>query len=310
VQLTPNDLKIKKVSEENNIGVFTFEPLPTGFGYTLGNTLRRVLLTSLEGAAVTQIKIDGVDHQFSTIEGVKEDVVELMLNFKELVFKLHTDNPVVAKISKSGECKVTAKDIEVSSDAEVINTKHHLATLTDSKAKFDVELVIEPGVGYSPVEDRESSKVGVILLDTVFSPILNASYVVEPTRMGRDIGLDKLTMTIETDGSISPEDALTKSATVLKKFFARFAEGEDEEEEVEEEMGAEAISTVKVENILLEELPLPTRTINALRKHGIQSLAELADKSEEELADIKNLGEKSIKEINKLLVKEGLRDAS
>lgn len=297
------DIKINKVSEEGDTGVFTFEPLPMGFGHTLGNTLRRVLLTSLKGAAVTQIKIAGVPHQFSTISGVKEDVVEIGLNFKRIRAKIYSDNPVVGKISKSGEGKVTAKDIDISSEVEILNKDQHIATLSDSKSKFDIELVIEPGVGYSPVEERETSKIGVILLDAVFSPVLKVDYAVEPTRMGGTIGLDKLTLEITTDGSITPSEALTEAATILRNFFNRFAAAEDEEpkgkvSEEEKEGGV-------MDDVAVEDLPLPTRTINALKKAKINTLKELASKTDEDLSDVKNLGEKSLEEIKKLLKKEG-----
>lgn len=308
--LNANDVKIKKLSEEGNKAVFTFEPLPTGFGHTLGNTLRRVLLTSLPGAAATQIKIEGAVHQFDTIEGVKEDLVELSLNLKQLRAKIHGDNPVVGKISVKGGGKVTAKDIEVSSEVEILNKDLHIATLADAKSKLEAEIVFEPGVGYSPVEERETSKIGVILLDALFSPVVDANYTVEPTRKGTTIGLDKLVLTVETDGGVEPSDALAQAATILRDFFKRFALAEDpEEEEVEEEVAELAPKpTLDAKKVAVDELPLPTRTINALRKAEINTLSELAAKSDDELADIKNLGEKSIQEIKKLLKKEGLAE--
>lgn len=307
--LKPKDVKIRKKSEEGNTAVFSFEPLPKGFGHTLGNTLRRILLTSLEGAAVTQIKIDNVVHEFSTIEGVKEDVVEISLNFKDIKASIHSENPVVGTIEVKGEGKVTAGDIKVPSDVEIINKDLHIATLADSKAEFKAEVVFEPGVGYSPVEDRETSKIGVILLDAMFSPILDVNYRIEKTRKGTVADLDELLLTIETDGSVDPEDALTQAATLLRKFFARFADGEDDPEELEEEEKEIVQSSVlKTRKVLVEELPLPTRTINALRKAGIETLTELAEKSEDELADIKNIGAKSISEVEKLLEEEGLNE--
>ena len=303
--LSTKDIKIKKVSEEGNKAVFTFEPLPKG----LGNTLRRVLLTSLKGGAITQMKVEGAVHEFSTVEGVKEDLVELGLNLKQVRASVHSDNPVVGKISVTGPGKITAKDIEVTSDVEIINKDLHIATLADKKSKLDIEVVFESGAGYSPVDERESSKIGVILLDALFSPIVGATYEVDPTRKGGTIGLDKLTLEVETDGSTDPSDALTHGATILRDFFNRFALAEDpEEEEVEdEELDVTPVSGVDAGTVSVEELPLPTRTVNALKKAEILTLSELAEKSNDELADIKNLGEKSIEEIKKLLVKEGLR---
>ena len=306
--INTDDIKIKKVSEEGSKGVFTFEPLPKGFGHTLGNTLRRVLLTSLKGGAITQMKVEGSVHQFSTVEGIKEDLVEIGLNLKQIRAKVHSDNPVVGKISVTGPGKVTAKDIEVTSDVEIVNKDMHIATLADKKTKFEVELVFESGVGYSPVEERETSKIGVILLDALYSPIVGSVYEVEDTRKGSTIGLDKLTLEIETDGTITPSDALALAATILRDFFKRFALAEDpEEEETEEDELAAPVAGLDAGKVAVEELPLPTRTINALKKAEITTLAALAEKSDDELSDIKNLGEKSIEEIKKLLVKEGLR---
>src|SRR3989338_8892151 len=305
--LDTKDIRIKRESSEGNVAVFKFEPLPKGFGHTLGNTLRRVLLTSLKGGAITQMKVAGVVHQFSTVEGIKEDLVEIGLNRKQVRARVHCENPVVGKLSVTGPGKITAGDIEVSSDVEIINKDLHIATLADKKAKLEVELVFESGVGYLPVEERETSKIGVILLDALFSPIINATYEVEPTRKGGVIGLDKLILTLETDGSIDSSEALAQAATILRDFFKRFALAEDPEEEVETESGAMPVAKMDTGSIAIEELPLPTRTINALKKAKIETLAELAGKSEEELADVKNLGEKSVGEIHKLLEKEGLR---
>ena len=303
--LDSKDVKISKISEKNNVGVFVFEPLPQTYGHTFGSTLRRVLLTSLEGAAVTQVKFDGVVHQFSTVPGVKEDVVELGLNFKNIRAKMHIGSLIVARINKKGPGAVTAADIETDSSLEILNKDLHLATLADKNSTLSAELVFELGVGYSPIEDRETSKIGVILLDAFFSPVTSANYMVEPTRLGRKIGLDKLILTITTDGSVTPDRALAKAATTLSAFFGRFSEGEDKKDE---EMGQGSSGVAGAhEDVLLEELSLPTRTINALRKQNIETLQQLARKSDEELSDIKNLGEKSVGEIKKLLVKEGLR---
>ena len=306
--LDTKDIRIKRESSEGNVAVFTFEPLPKGFGHTLGNTLRRILLTSLKGGAITQMKVAGVVHQFSTVEGIKEDLVEIGLNLKQVRVKVHSENPVVGRINTTGPGKITAGDIEVSSDVEIINKDLHIATLADKKSKLDIELVFESGVGYLPVEERETSKVGVILLDALFSPIISANYEVEETRKGGVIGLDKLTLTLETDGSIDPSEAVAQAATILKDFFKRFALAEDPEEEVVvTPAGTVPAARTDTGSIAIEELPLPTRTINALKKARIETLAELAGKSEEELADIKNLGEKSVGEIHKLLQREGLR---
>jgi len=303
--VSPVDLKIKTISEESNKGVFSFDPLPKGFGHTLGSVLRRVLLTSVKGAAITQVKLSGVGHQFSTVAGVKEDAVELSLNFKDLRFKNHTDQPVIATIEKKGPGKVTASDIECSSDLEVINKNTHIATLADAKTEFKAEITVATGYGYSPVEEREGSKIGVILLDALYSPVLRVMYNVVPTRFGKKTDLDKLVLTVETDGSVMPKDAVTESTELLGRFFDRLTAWDHVSEIiVEEDADADEQDEVGEEEVSVDELPLPTRTINALRKAGIETFSELKKKSEDELADIKNLGEKSVIEIRKLLLSE------
>lgn len=305
--ITSKDIKIKTISEDKTSGVFEFEPLPKGFGFTLGNTLRRVLLTSLPGAAITQIKIDGATHQFTALEGVKEDIVEIILNLKKVRFTKHSDNPEVAMVVVEGKTEVKAGDIETSSDLEIENKELHIATLADKKSKLTIELIVETGVGYSPMEDRPSSKVGVIVIDAIFSPVLTANVQVEETRAGGRTDLDKLILTVETDGTVKPSTAVYQSSQMLAEFFDVFAKWEQAEDTPEtiEEITADAS---QMDDVLVDDLPLQTRTINALKKHGINTLLELTQKSEEELADIKNLGEKSISEINKLLRKEGLKE--
>lgn len=306
--LQTSDVKIKKISDKDGIGVFEFSPLPAGFGRTLGSSLRRVLLTSLVGSAATEVRIPKVTHQFSTISGVKEDVVEITLNLKLLKTKMHSTTPVVGKIEKTGKGPVTAGDIKISSDVEIINKDLHIAELADKNSKFEADITIENGVGYSPVEKRKSSKVGVILLDAIFSPVVHVSYIVEPTRKGEETGLDKLVITVETDGSITAEDAVTEAATLLRNFFSRFARGVDPEE-IEDDQLVEAsppMENITQNEVLIEDLSLPTRTINALQKAEIKTLGELAKLTPEDLSDIKNLGDKSIVEIKKLLASEGV----
>ncbi len=311
MKVNPSDLKISAVSEKANVGVFSMEPLPTGYGHTVGNSLKRTLLTSLEGSAITQLKFAGVDHQFTTIPGVKEDVVEITLNLKKVRFNNFSKNPVAASINAKGPGVVTAGDIEASSEIEVINKDLVIATLNDKNATLKAEIVVETGIGYSPMEERQTSKIGVIVLDAMYSPIVNAHYEVEPTRFGKDINLDKVVLTVETDGSISPKEAVTKSAAILKEYYTTVSSWNGEEiVEEEPEYVVPAIKVTKSkgqEGTAVEELSLPTRTINALKKHGIETLGDLISKSDEELSDIKNLGEKSVEEIKKLLEKEGYR---
>ncbi|MFC1625228.1 DNA-directed RNA polymerase subunit alpha [Patescibacteria group bacterium] len=305
MEVTKENLKVKEIEEKGNKGSYSFEPLPTGFGYTLGNALRRVLLTSIEGAAITQIKIPSVSHQFTTIPGVKEDVVELTLNLKKVRFKIHSDDPVIASIVKKGGGEVTAKDIEVPGELEVMNKDQHIATLADSKSSIEIELIVEPGVGYSPMEERQTQKVGVIVMDALFSPVLNANYQVEPTRFGGRTDLDKIIINIETDGSVSPKEAIVKASQILKNYYSTFEIWQTEPEK-EEEIRVKKVGPS--EDISVDELPLQTRTINALKKSNIETLHQLAEKNDEDLADIKNVGEKSLSEIKDLLEKEGFRE--
>lgn len=305
--LKPENLNISKVSQDNNIGVFVFEPLPSGFGNTIGNALRRVLYSSLEGAAITQIKISGVLHQFTTIPGVKEDVVDITLNFKRVRVKLNSKNAIVGVIDKKGPGVVTAGDIQFPSDAEVVNPDLVIATLADSKTKFEAEVLVEPGVGFSPVEERETSKIGVILLDSVFSPVIKVSYLVEPVRFGKKVDLDKLTLTVETDGTITPWEAVSQAASILKDFFSVISNWREDGGGENTKGESLASSTGARKNYPIDELPISNRSINALKKHGIKNLEELAALSDEQIRDIKNLGDKSVAEILDLLAKEGFR---
>jgi DNA-directed RNA polymerase subunit alpha len=298
--LSQYDLKFTKVSESKNSAVFSFEPLPSGFGHTLGSVLRRVALTSVKGAAVTSFRIPGVTHQFTTIDGIKEDLVEVTLNLKELRFKLHSEGQFVGKISKKGPGVVTAADIEVSSEVEIINPDAVIATISDKTKAFEIELTIESGIGYSPVENRENPKLGIVLVDAIFSPVVSASYSVESTRVGRQSGLDKLLLTVQTDGSLKASDVVKVSASILRDFFAKFASA-NESQNIDTLFQQTSTAELKSDNSSVDDLPLPTRTINALKKHGINTLSDLRTKSDEEISDIKNLGEKSIDEIKKLL---------
>ncbi|MBI4091199.1 DNA-directed RNA polymerase subunit alpha [candidate division WWE3 bacterium] len=307
MRILPTDVKIKKEAEEGAKGTFVIEPLPQGFGYTLGNSLRRALLTSLTGGAITQVKFAGVPHQFTTIKGVKEDVVELCLNLKKVRIKVHGENPVVLKLSKSGPADVKASDFEVPSDAVIVNKDLHIATLADKSTRLELEAVAESGSGYVPAEEKESSKIGVILLDSVFSPVTVVSYNVEPTRVGRETDLDKLVLNVQTDGTLSPFDALTQAAGILQKYFERVNLGVEEMEGGELDVKESVSVDGKKEDVYLEELPLPTRTINALKKAGIRTLSDLSSKLPEELTEVKNLGDKSIEEIKKLLEREGIK---
>lgn len=310
MQVDIKDLNIVTTEEKGNSGVFSIEPLPTGFGNTIANSLRRVLLTALKGAALTQMRLSGADHQFTTVPGVKEDVVEISLNLKKVRIRMHSENPIILTIDKKGPGNVTAGDIEGSSEVEVLNKDLHIATLADKNTVFKLELVAEQGIGYSAMEERPSPKIGTIVLDALYSPVIKAAYSIEPTRFGKYINLDKIVLTVETDGSIGPSSALTEASNVLKDYFTQIVEGSKlsiDTTETQISTTEEVKRTKPAENISVDELPLQTRTINALKKQGIDTLDKLAVKSDDELEDIKNLGEKSVQEIKKLLKKEGLR---
>ncbi len=220
-------LKIKKISDDGKVGVFHIEGLYTGFGLTVGNALRRALFSSLPGAAVTQIKIKGVGHEFTTIPGVAEDVVELTLNFKKIRFKFFADEPQILTLKIKGEKEVTADDIKANSQVEIVNSDLHLATLTDKKAELDMELTVEKGLGYLPSADRKLERlaIGSIVLDAIFSPVTKVNSSVENMRVGERTDYNRLKIEIETDGSITPSDALHKTANVLKDHFEKISAG-------------------------------------------------------------------------------------
>jgi len=302
--LTSRDLNIKIIEEKPNYGKFSMSPLPTGYGFTLGNTMRRVMLSSMKGSAITEATIKGVSHQFSSIDGIKEDMVEIAMNLKSIKVKSISQGPTKLKISKKGVGVITAADIEINADVQIVNKDQVIATLTKDKSSFEVELLVENGEGFSPVESREISKVGAMLIDAIFSPVVNVAYTVVPTRVGRQGGLDELIFEIDTDGTITAEEALIESAGILRKFFSKINDGPDEIEEVEvsDESQAE-IDSNEDSSLQVEELDLPTRTINALKKAKINTVKELLNREFDELSAIKGLGEKSVEDIKKVLDK-------
>ncbi len=306
--LTSRDLNIKIIEEKPNYGKFSLSPLPTGYGFTLGNTLRRVMLSSMKGSAITEVTIKGVTHQFSSIDGIKEDLVDIGMNFKAIKVKKFSDGITKLKISKKGIGEVKASDIEKNADVEIINKDQIIATLTNAKSSFEVELIVENGEGFSPVEAREISKVGAILVDAIFSPVIKVSYEVIPTRVGRQGGLDELIFEVETDGTITAEQALIESAGILRKFFSKINDGPDEIEKVEEpSLDNVQVGSEEDNSVLVEELDLPTRTINALKKAKINSVKELLNREFDELSAIKGLGEKSVEDIKKVLDKMNIK---
>jgi len=313
--------RITSESVEQNRGTFTIEPLDRGFGYTFGNSLRRVLLSSLSGAAVTSVRIEGVAHEFSTINGVKEDVTDIVLNLKGVVCRMHSDaSEVEAPLVVTGPGEITAKDIDLPAGVEILNPDIHIATL-EKKTKLELYMTIGRGRGYRPAEENKSADqpIGVIPIDSIFSPVRRVAYAVEQARVGQKTDFDKLTLDIETDGSIDPQAALREAAELLISQLAIFTDA-DRIQELRATPGGQldghglavggagAAPALQGEeySILIEELELGVRSYNCLKRAGIQTVGDLISKSEAELNAIPNFGKKSIDEVIETLHTRGL----
>src|SRR5438045_1572742 len=307
------EFQIPKIVHEEideNRGIFQIEPLDRGFGYTFGNSLRRVLLSSLEGAAVTSVKIEGVAHEFTTLPGVREDVTDILLNFKNLIARLHGDSPEIeVRLSKRGAGTVTAKDIEAPAELEILNPDLEIANLSD-KGKLEVTLTIGRGRGYVPAGLNRGPEhtIGVIPVDSIFSPVRRVSYDVEAARVGQRTDYDKLTLDVTTDGSLSPRDSIGQAAEILIRQLAIFTDLERIEGfgEAAGEAEAEAPQAHGMENFPIEELELGVRSYNCLKRVGIETIGDLVSKTEGELAAIPNFGKKSIDEVVETLHARGL----
>jgi len=303
----------KIVKKEGHRAIFEIEGLYPGYGVTLGNALRRVLLSSLSGAAVTGVKIKGVQHEFSTVPHVMEDAIELILNLRQVRFKLFSSEPVKLLLSVKGEKEVKAKDIKTTSDVELINPEVHLATLTDKKAELEMEVEVDKGFGFVPVEARRKEKleIGMIAVDAVFSPMKKVNFEVENMRVGDRTDFNRLRLDIETDGSIDAEEAFKKASEILVAQFSVLADlGQEEGETVEEKKEEETEETADASKTKLEETKLSRRTLNALTEGGIKTVGALSKKTKEELLEIEGMGEKGIVEVKKVLKKLelGLKD--
>lgn len=311
----PNKPKI--IHEEENKAVFEIEACYPGYGITLGNAFRRAILSSLPGAAITGVKIKGAQHEFSTLPHVKEDIVQIILNLKQIRFKIHTNEPVRATLKIKGEKAVKAGDIKTGSELEVTSKDVHIATLTSKKAELEMEFDIEPGLGYAPVESRRKKKIeiGKIAVDAIFSPVKKVNYTIENMRVGERTDYDRLTFQIETDGSITPKDAFLKAADILVNQFKVFASlgeknkkkkmvkiSKKEDKKKSPTIGKKELPAKKKVN----ELKLSLRTINVLEMAGIKTVAGLAKKRIEDLEKIEGLGPKGVVEIRRALGKMGL----
>lgn len=283
--------KLTVEESTDDFAQINIEPLEQGFGHTLGNSIRRVLLGHIPGAAITSVQINGVNHQFTTLEGMKEDVIDLILNLKQIRVSYKGEEPVTATLKASGPGEVKAEQIEFPSGVELANPDLVLANLADKKNKLEVSMTIESGVGYSPAEDREVSTLGVIPVDATFSPISRVDFNVSDTRVGRVTNFDKLQLKVWTDGTVSGEEAVKTAAEIIKLYFQQITDPIDQpvdEEETNQQNDPE------VYKITVEELELPTRIANALRKAGIGTVKDLVYTKKDEISKIKNLGNKSL----------------
>ena len=311
------DFQIPKIVHEEadeHRGVFVIEPLDRGFGHTFGNSLRRVLLSSLEGAAVTSVKVEGTAHEFTTLPGVREDVTDIVLNLKNLVARLHGDSPEVeVHIAKKGPGIVTAADIEAPAELEILNPELEIANLSD-RGRLELTLTIGRGRGYNPAELNRGPQhtIGVIPIDSIFSPVRRVSFAVEAARVGQRTDYDKLMLDITTDGSVDPKDALGEAAEILIRQLAIFTdidkmEGFGEQAVVTGDgVSPETGLARGMENFPIEELELGVRSYNCLKRVGIETIGDLVTKSENELAAIPNFGKKSIEEVKETLAQHGL----
>ena len=299
--------KLECVEMSENYGRFVVEPLERGFGMTLGNSMRRVLLSSLPGVAATSIRIDGVLHEFSTIEGVKEDVTEIVLNLKGLICKLHSQGPKKVIIDAAGECEVTAGDILPDSDVEIINPELHLATL-DENGKLHMEIMLDHGRGYVVADrnKRPDMPIGEIAVDSIYTPITKVNFTVDNTRVGQITGYDKLTLEIWTNGSIKPDEAASYAAKILTEHLMLFINLTDRIQGVEIMVEKEESKKEKILEMNIEDLDLSVRSYNCLKRAGINTVEELVQRDEDEMMKVRNLGRKSLEEVQQKLAQLGL----
>ena len=296
---------------DDSYGKYVIEPLERGYGTTLGNSLRRVLLSSLPGTAVTSIRISGIQHEFSTIPGVKEDVTEIVLNIKRIIARLHSDEPKTVYIEASGECEVTAGDIKADGEVEILNPELHIATL-DPDASLSMELTLDHGRGYVPADKNKNPQqiIGTIPVDSIYTPVLKVNYAVENTRVGNQTDFDKLTLEVWTDRTITPRDAVSLGAKILVDHFTLFTDLSDS-------IGSRSTVVEKVETqrdkvleMTIEELDLSVRSFNCLKRANINTVEDLISKTQDEMIKVRNLGRKSLEEVEHKLAMMGLSLAS
>lgn len=298
---------ITKVDESTNYGKFVIEPLERGYGTTLGNSLRRILLSSLPGSAVSNIQIDGVLHEFSTIDGVYEDVTQIVLNIKKLALKNHSEESQKVEIDVMGPATVTAKDILVNDSIEVLNPDQYICSIAEG-GRFHVQMTIKNGRGYTPADQNKSSDtpIGVLAIDSIFTPIERVNYQVESTRVGKRNDFDKLTLDVWTNGSISPREAISLAAKILMDHLGVFVNLSDDAKHTETMVEKEETQKEKKLEMTIEELDLSVRSYNCLKRAGINTVQELTNKSEADMMKVRNLGRKSLEEVKAKLGGLGL----
>lgn len=300
IEIEKPRIETAELTEDGKYGRFVVEPLERGFGNTLGNSLRRVLLSSLEGCAVTSVKIDGVLHEFSTIPGVKEDVTEIVLNLKSLVPKLHETCPKVVEIAAEGPCEVTAGDIKCDSEVEILNPELHIATLGEG-AKLNMEITVDKGRGYVPGERNKqlsgNNVIGILPIDSIYTPVLKVNYTVDNTRVGQITDFDKLTLDVWTNGVINAEEAVSLAAKVLTEHLNLFVNLSDKASSAELMVEKDDKGKEKILEMTIEDLDLSVRSFNCLKRAGINTVEDLINKSEEDMMKVRNLGRKSLEEV-------------
>ncbi|NTV89316.1 MAG: DNA-directed RNA polymerase subunit alpha [Clostridiales bacterium] len=307
IEIEKPKIECVQASEDSTYGKFVIEPLERGYGITLGNSLRRILLSSLPGVAVTSIKIDGVLHEFSTVPGVIEDVTEIILNVKNLSLKMFGEGPKIVYVDTDGEGPVTAGDIKTDSDVEILNPEMHICTL-NGESRFYMELVLNKSRGYVPAEKNKQpgQPIGIIPIDSIYTPVRKVNYTVDNTRVGQVTDYDKLTLEVWTNGSIKPDEAISLGAKILSEHLNLFIDLSDHAKHTEIMVEKEETKKEKVLEMTIEELDLSVRSYNCLKRAGINTVEDLTNKTEEDMMKVRNLGRKSLEEVLQKLHALGL----
>lgn len=305
------NFKVKEVTISPDYGEFIIEPLQPGYGHTMGNALRRVLYTSIPGSAITTVRINGVKHKFSTLKGLKENIVDLLLNLKEITFRLSNNKPsATIKLSVKGARQITADDLELSDGVEIVNKDQYIGSLSGDNAKLDIEMTVERGFGYSLAEERKASTLGIITTDAVFTPVRRVNYSVVATRVGRQTNLDKLILKIWTNGTIGPRQALNHAAKILSSYFMQIYEPISQDAPASETKTANSSVPQGLLRMTIDELDLPTRIYNSLRNGGIETVEQLINTPRKDLIAMRNMGGKSISVIEEKLQEKDIDLAS